>query len=166
MLSIAFNYLSMFWHFNVTELSCDVISGTGSEIFEKQPLRLRLSFVVFSIFFEFLNWILKLTYWTRFCMYRFFIQTGSTELEPPKLKQFFQYFWPFQASFFTYRFQFILQNMYKSCALLSVPPRKQKKKDFTFLCIYLGPPEKRPKSLKLLEILKRTLVIFCICYLI
>ena len=151
MLSIAFNYLSMFWHFNVTELSCDVISGTGSEIFEKQPLRLRLSFVVFSIFFEFLNWILKLTYWTRFCMYRFFIQTGSTELEPPKLKQFFQYFWPFQAFFSRTDFSLLYKTCknHVHCYLFYL--ENKRKKILHFYVFILGPLKKGQNHLNCLK---------------
>ena len=151
MLSIAFNYLSMFWHFNVTELSCDVISGTGSEIFEKQPLRLRLSFVVFSIFFEFLNWILKLTYWTRFCMYRFFIQTGSTELEPPKLKQFFQYFWPFQASFLRTDFSLFYKTCINHVHYYLFHLENKRKKILHFYVFILGPLKKGQNHLNCLK---------------
>ena len=131
----------MFWHFDVIELSSDVISGRGSKIFEKQPLRLRLSFVVFSIFLEFLNWILKLTYWTRFCMYRFVIQTGSTELEPPELRGYLKYFYAFKG-LFTCRFQFILQNINKLYVIKLVQPKIY----ILYLYVFIfGHPNKRPK---------------------
>ena len=98
-LSLIFNKLSMFWNFDVRRFSSDVISCRRSNFFKKLPLRRRLSYIVFSIFFHFYTWISNLRYWTMLSMYRFFIQTGSTELEPPKLRQYFKCFLRFQATF-------------------------------------------------------------------
>ena len=138
-------------------LSNDVISGRGSIFFEKQPLRSQLPFDQFSIFFNFLNWILKLIYWTMFCMYRFLIQTGSTELKPSKVRGFFWYFLRFQASLFSTYFTLFYKTLIKY--MYSYQVYLKNKKIILYQYVFnFGHPEKRSKSPKLPEISKWTLL--------
>ena len=92
-----------------------------------------------------------------FCKYRFFFQTGSTKLKPSKVRGFFLYFLRFQASLFSTYFTLFYKTLIKY--LYSYQVYLKNKKIILYQYVFnFGHPEKRPKSPKLPEVSKWTLL--------